>query len=109
MGELHRSSSRKEACSKPRRRPPKGISPPKSQPNSDGLLTTCGNLPATLPVMYLSNKVALVTGATSGSGLGIARDNVGFTFLQLLMQLPLVLFLLQALAFTLRYHAPVAP
>ncbi|MFI4982668.1 MAG: short-chain fatty acid transporter, partial [Nevskiales bacterium] len=38
-----------------------------------------------------------------------ARDLVGFTFLQLLVHLPLVLFLLWALAYTLEYHAPVVP
>ena len=38
-----------------------------------------------------------------------ARDIVGFTFLQLLVHLPLVLFLLWALAFTLQYHPPVVP
>jgi short-chain fatty acids transporter len=38
-----------------------------------------------------------------------ARDVVGFTFLQLLVHLPLVLFLLWALAFTLEYHPPVMP
>jgi short-chain fatty acids transporter len=38
-----------------------------------------------------------------------ARDIVGFTFLQLCVHLPLVLFLLWALAFTLDYHPPVIP
>jgi short-chain fatty acids transporter len=38
-----------------------------------------------------------------------ARDIVGFTFLQLTVHLPLVLFLLWALAFTLPYHPPVVP
>ena len=38
-----------------------------------------------------------------------ARDIVGFTFLQLLVHLPLVLFLLWALAYTLPYHPPVMP
>jgi short-chain fatty acids transporter len=38
-----------------------------------------------------------------------ARDIVGFTFLQLLVHLPLVLFLLWALAYTLQYHPPVVP
>jgi short-chain fatty acids transporter len=38
-----------------------------------------------------------------------ARDLVGFTFLQLLVHLPLVLLLLWALAFTLEYHPPVVP
>ena len=38
-----------------------------------------------------------------------ARDIVGFTFLQLLVHLPLVLFLLWALAYTLEYHPPVMP
>ena len=38
-----------------------------------------------------------------------ARDIVGFTFLQLLVHLPLVLFLLWALAYTLDYHPPVVP
>src|SRR6476620_109717 len=38
-----------------------------------------------------------------------ARDIVGFTFLQLLVHLPLVLFLLWALAYTLEYHPPVIP
>jgi short-chain fatty acids transporter len=38
-----------------------------------------------------------------------ARDLVGFTFLQLLVHLPLVLFLLWALAYTLEYHPPVVP
>lgn len=38
-----------------------------------------------------------------------ARDLVGFTFLQLMVHLPLVLFLLWALAFTLHYHPPVVP
>jgi len=38
-----------------------------------------------------------------------ARDIVGFTFLQLCVHLPLVLFLLWALAFTLQYHPPVMP
>jgi short-chain fatty acids transporter len=36
-----------------------------------------------------------------------ARDVVGFTFLQLLLHLPIVLFLLWALAYTLTYHPPV--
>jgi len=38
-----------------------------------------------------------------------ARNLVGFTFLQLLVMLPLVLFLLWALAYTLPYHSPVMP
>ena len=38
-----------------------------------------------------------------------ARDIVGFTFLQLLVHLPVVLFLLWALAYTLEYHPPVMP
>jgi short-chain fatty acids transporter len=38
-----------------------------------------------------------------------ARNLVGFTFLQLLVMLPLVLFLLWALAYTLEYHPPVMP
>ena len=38
-----------------------------------------------------------------------ARDIVGFSFLQLIVHLPLVLFLLWALAFTLTYHPPVMP
>jgi short-chain fatty acids transporter len=38
-----------------------------------------------------------------------ARDLVGFTFLQLLVHLPLVLFLMWALAYTLEYHPPVVP
>lgn len=42
--------------------------------------------------------------------LGIrARDIVGFTFLQLIVHLPLVLFLLWLLAKTLTYAAPVVP
>jgi DNA-binding IclR family transcriptional regulator len=39
-----------------------------------------------------------------------ALDNlVGFTFLQLLVMLPLVLFLLWAFAYTLEYHPPIMP
>ena len=38
-----------------------------------------------------------------------ARDIVGFTFLQLLVHLPVVLFLLWILAYTLEYHPPVVP
>lgn len=38
-----------------------------------------------------------------------ARDIVGFSFLQLMVHLPLVLFLLWALAFTLPYIPPVMP
>ncbi|MGA7324327.1 MAG: TIGR00366 family protein [Rhodomicrobium sp.] len=38
-----------------------------------------------------------------------ARDIVGFTFLQLLVHVPLVLFLLWLLAPTLSYHPPVIP
>jgi short-chain fatty acids transporter len=38
-----------------------------------------------------------------------ARDIVGFTFLQLLVHLPLVLILLWAFGLTLEYHAPVVP
>jgi short-chain fatty acids transporter len=38
-----------------------------------------------------------------------ARNIVGFTLLQLLVHLPLVLGLLWALAFTLQYHPPVVP
>ena len=38
-----------------------------------------------------------------------ARDVVGFTFLQLLLHLPVVLFLLWLLAYTLEYHPPVIP
>ncbi len=38
-----------------------------------------------------------------------ARDIVGFTFLQLLVHLPIVLFLLWLLAPTLPYHPPVIP
>ena len=38
-----------------------------------------------------------------------AREVVGFTFLQLLVHLPLVLFLLWALGLTLEYHPPVVP
>jgi len=38
-----------------------------------------------------------------------ARDIVGFTFLQLIVHVPLVLFLLWILGGTLTYHAPVMP
>jgi len=38
-----------------------------------------------------------------------ARDIVGFTFLQLMVHLPIVLFLLWAFAPTLPYHPPVIP
>ncbi|MCE4223999.1 short-chain fatty acid transporter [Methylobacterium sp. C25] len=38
-----------------------------------------------------------------------ARDIVGFSFLQLIFHLPVVLFLLWAFAFTLDYHPPVLP
>jgi len=38
-----------------------------------------------------------------------ARDLVGFTFLQLIVHVPVVLFLLWALAYTLEYHPPVMP
>jgi len=38
-----------------------------------------------------------------------ARDLVGFTFLQLLVHVPLVLFLLWALAYTLEYHPAIIP
>jgi short-chain fatty acids transporter len=38
-----------------------------------------------------------------------ARDVVGFTFLQLIVHLPVVLLLLWALAYTLQYHPPVVP
>lgn len=38
-----------------------------------------------------------------------ARDIVGFTFLQLLVHFPVVLFLLWLLAPTLQYHPPVIP
>jgi short-chain fatty acids transporter len=38
-----------------------------------------------------------------------ARNIVGFTFLQLLVMLPLTLFLLWAFAFTLTYHPPIMP
>ena len=38
-----------------------------------------------------------------------ARDIVGFSFLQLVFHLPVVLLLLWALAFTLEYHPPVVP
>ncbi|MGA2892898.1 MAG: TIGR00366 family protein [Xanthobacteraceae bacterium] len=38
-----------------------------------------------------------------------ARDLVGFTFLQLLVHVPVVLFLLWALAYTLEYHPPIVP
>lgn len=38
-----------------------------------------------------------------------AKDIVGFTFTQLLIHLPLVIFMLWALAGTLTYHSPVLP
>ncbi|HJO67806.1 MAG TPA: TIGR00366 family protein [Sphingomonas sanguinis] len=38
-----------------------------------------------------------------------ARDIVGFSFLQLIVHLPVVLFLLWALSFTLPYQPPVLP
>jgi short-chain fatty acids transporter len=38
-----------------------------------------------------------------------AREVVGFTFLQLIVHLPVVLFLLWLLAYTLEYHPPVLP
>ncbi len=38
-----------------------------------------------------------------------ARDIVGFTFLQLIVHVPLVLFLLWLFGTTLAYHAPVVP
>ena len=38
-----------------------------------------------------------------------ARNIVGFTFLQLIVMLPLTLFLLWAFAYTLPYHPPVVP
>ena len=51
-----------------------------------------------------------VLDAAAARLLGLrARDVVGFTFLQLLLHLPIVLFLLWALAYTLEYHPPVIP
>jgi short-chain fatty acids transporter len=41
--------------------------------------------------------------------LGLKARDIGFSFLQLLIHLPVVLFLLWALAFTLTYHPPVMP
>ena len=38
-----------------------------------------------------------------------ARDLVGFTFLQLIIHVPVVLFMLWALAYTLEYRSPVMP
>jgi short-chain fatty acids transporter len=38
-----------------------------------------------------------------------ARDVVGFTFIQFLVHLPLVIFMLWALAGTLAFHPPVMP
>jgi short-chain fatty acids transporter len=38
-----------------------------------------------------------------------ARDIVGFTFMQLVVHVPLVLFMLWALGLTLTYHPPVMP
>jgi short-chain fatty acids transporter len=38
-----------------------------------------------------------------------AREVVGFTFLQLLVHLPVVLCLLWLLAYTLEYHPPAVP
>jgi len=38
-----------------------------------------------------------------------ARDLIGFTFVQFMINLPLVLFLLWALGSTLTYHAPQTP
>lgn len=38
-----------------------------------------------------------------------ARDIVGFTFMQLVVHLPLVLFMLWALGLTLTYHPPIMP
>jgi short-chain fatty acids transporter len=38
-----------------------------------------------------------------------ARDIVGYTFLQLLLHLPVVLFMLWLFALTLEYHPPVFP
>jgi short-chain fatty acids transporter len=38
-----------------------------------------------------------------------ARDIVGFTFVQLIVHLPLVLILLWLLGMTLTYHPPVMP
>jgi short-chain fatty acids transporter len=38
-----------------------------------------------------------------------ARDIVGFTFVQFVVHVPLVLFLLWALGLTLEWHPPVMP
>jgi short-chain fatty acids transporter len=38
-----------------------------------------------------------------------ARDLIGFTALQFVVNLPLVLFLLWALGMSLSYHPPVMP
>jgi short-chain fatty acids transporter len=38
-----------------------------------------------------------------------ARDLIGFSFVQLLVHVPLVLFLLWALGLILVYHPPVMP
>jgi short-chain fatty acids transporter len=38
-----------------------------------------------------------------------ARDVIGFTFLQFVVHLPLVLFLLWLLGLSLTYHPPMAP
>ncbi len=38
-----------------------------------------------------------------------ARNIVGFTLVQLVVMLPLVMFLLWAFAFTLVYHPPTMP
>jgi hypothetical protein len=45
----------------------------------------------------------------SASGIGADGDIVGFTFLQLVAHLPIVLFLLWLLARTLPYLPPVIP
>jgi len=38
-----------------------------------------------------------------------ARDIIGFTFVQFLVHVPLVMFLLWIFGTTLTYHAPVLP
>ena len=38
-----------------------------------------------------------------------ARDVIGFTFLQFVVHLPLVLFLLWLLGLSLTYHPPMTP
>jgi hypothetical protein len=76
---------------------------------SVNLKTAKNNRARSAAVLARARHQPVLDAAAPGRARAARPRSAGFTFLQLLVHLPVVLFLLWALAYTLPYHPPVVP